>query len=89
MSDTPRTDALRYELEDRYSFGTWTEVIPFASALERELNEARAEAERLREALEAMLSHTADLDPMQGYRPEEDFSAVKQARTALARKETT
>ena len=42
-----------------------------------------AEIERLRAALEAMLSHTADLDPMQGYRPDEDFSAVKQARAAL------
>jgi hypothetical protein len=46
-----------------------------------------AAAPELLEALEAMLSHTADLDPMQGYRPEEDFSAVKQARAAIAKAE--
>lgn len=44
-----------------------------------------AAAPDLLEALEALLSHTADLDPMQGYRPEEDFSAVKQARAAIAK----
>ena len=44
-----------------------------------------AAAPELLEALEAMLSHTADLDPMQGFRPEEDFSAVKQARAAIAK----
>jgi hypothetical protein len=44
----------------------------------------KAQRDALLEALEAMLSHTADLDPMQGYRPEEDFSAVKQARAAIA-----
>jgi hypothetical protein len=32
-----------------------------------------------------MLSHTAELDPMQGYRPEEDFIAVKQASAAIAK----
>ena len=46
-----------------------------------------AAAPDLLEALKAMLSHTADLDPMQGYRPEEDFSAVKQACAAIAKAE--
>ncbi len=44
-----------------------------------------AAAPDLLEALKVMLSHTADLDPMQGYRPEEDFTAVKQARAAIAK----
>jgi hypothetical protein len=50
----------------------------------RRLHEANGE---LLKALNAMLSHTANLDPMQGYRPEEDFSAVKQARAAIAKAE--
>jgi hypothetical protein len=44
-----------------------------------------AAAPELLEALKAMLSHTAELDPMQGYRPEEDFIAVKQASAAIAK----
>ena len=47
-----------------------------------------AAAPELLEALKAMLSHTAELDPMQGYRPEEDSSAVKQARAAIAKAES-
>jgi hypothetical protein len=46
-----------------------------------------AAAPDLLEALKAMLNHTADLDPMQGYPPEEDFSAVKQARAAIDKAE--
>jgi hypothetical protein len=55
-----------------------------AAAELRRLHAVNAE---LLEALKAMLSHTAELDPMQGYRPEEDFTAVKQARAAIAKAE--
>ena len=44
-----------------------------------------AAAPDLLDALEAMLAHTACIDPTQGYIPEDDFSAVKQARAAISK----
>ena len=60
---------------------TWAEAYGGTEANARLI----AASPELLDALEAMLSHTAELDPMQGYWPEKDVSAVKQARAAIAK----
>jgi hypothetical protein len=52
-----------------------------AAAELRRLHEVNTE---LVEALRAMLFHTAELDPMQGY-DEYEYSAIKQASAAIAK----
>ena len=42
MSDTPRTDAVQYELLDQDTYTSWLETSQFARQLERELNAANS-----------------------------------------------
>jgi hypothetical protein len=71
MTDTPRTDNAALSGD-----GT-TVPADFAADLERELNEAKAEVERLREALTTMLSvYDRDDNFMEQF-------ALKQARAAV------
>ena len=52
MSDTPRTDAVQYELLDQDTYTSWLETTQFARQLERELNAAQDRIKRLKEALD-------------------------------------
>lgn len=52
-TDTPRTDALYWELQAKYGSGTFEDVMPKFAELERELAAERALADRLAECLKS------------------------------------
>ncbi len=85
LEDIPEDIRIGVKDNDDWSAGTtWHPVGVMchqAAAELRRLHEVNAE---LVEALRAMLFHTAELDPMQGY-DEYEYSAIKQASAALAK----
>lgn len=82
MTDKPEALKLADALDD-FAAGDCCLQRTKAAATLRRLHAVNAD---LLEALHAMLSHTAMLDPMQGY-DGFDHSAVNQARAAIAKAE--
>lgn len=54
VSDTPRTDAVQYELLYQDTYTSWLEMSQTARQLERELNAAQDRIKRLEEAGDAL-----------------------------------
>jgi uncharacterized coiled-coil DUF342 family protein len=81
MSDTPRTDAAEIEYADKH-YWLGAVSVPFARQLERELAEAKAEAEKWEKLHDQDTEHLASLQKRDNYGPTETLNqtAVRLSR---------